>query len=89
MSDKKQINNTGEGIEAITSSWTFEGISNVFDQHIEKSVPMYKESHELITGLTDYFVQKGSKIVDLGSSTGSLIKKISERHNSLESLEFF
>jgi len=82
-------NNTGEGINANTSSWTFEGISDTFEKHIEKSVPMYFESHELITGLTDYFVQKGSTIIDIGASTGNLIGKISNRHKTLKNIDFY
>ena len=82
-------NDTGEGINANTSSWTFEGISETFEKHIKKSVPLYFESHELITGFTDFFVQKGSSIIDIGASTGNLIGKISDRHKTLENIKFY
>ena len=72
-------NDTGEGINANTSSWTFEGISETFEKHIKKSVPLYFESHELITGFTDFFVQKGSSIIDIGALNGRWEEFLFER----------
>ena len=49
---------TGDGIEALNSSWSFKGSNLVkkFDKHISSSVPLYKEGHELITSLSDFFI---------------------------------
>ena len=74
----------GDNIKAIRASWDFDGdTAKNFDEHVSKSVPGYNEGHEIILSLSDYFVTKdNSSIVDIGSSTGSLIKKLSNRHDN-------
>ena len=52
-----------------------------FDAHVSKSIPLYQEGHNLILGLSDYFLNEDSICYDLGSSTGTLLQKISE-HSS-------
>ncbi len=68
----------GDGIEAKIGNWKFSGeVVKNFDNHIKKSVPGYDEGHELITKLVPFFVgETGSKIVEIGCSTGKLTKKI-------------
>ena len=82
MIDKSK--SVGDDIEAIRASWNFHGETALnFDDHVSKSVPGYNEGHEIILSLSDYFVTKNNPyIVDIGSSTGSLIKKLSERHSN-------
>ena len=47
------------------------------DNHIKKSVPGYDEGHDLITNLIPFFIgENGSKVFDIGCSTGTLLKKI-------------
>lgn len=69
---------TGDGIEAKPGSWTFSGdVVKNFDSHIKKSVPGYEEGHDLIANLASFFIgEKNSKIVEIGCSTGTLLKKI-------------
>ena len=69
---------TGDGIEAKTGRWTFSGdVVKNFDNHIKKSVPGYDEGHDLITNLTPFFIgENRSKVVEIGCSTGTLLKKI-------------
>ncbi len=80
MIDKSE--SVGDNIQALRSSWDFHGETALnFDDHVSKSVPGYNEGHEIILSLSDYFVtQNDSYIVDIGSSTGSLIKKLSDRY---------
>ena len=33
-------------------------IVNKFESHVEKSVPFYNISHEIVLGLSDYFLKK-------------------------------
>ena len=47
-----------------------------FDNHINLSVPLYKEGHELIIKLSDFFLKDRSNCYDLGCSTGNLLFKI-------------
>ena len=50
-----------------------------FDTHILKSVPLYKESHDFVTDLFDFFSKKNFIFYDVGCSTGSLLKKIQNK----------
>jgi len=69
-------------IKAKNSSWHFgKNVPKKFDLHIKKSVPFYEEMHQLIVNLSDFFLKKNSLCYDLGSSTGTLINKISIRHS--------
>ena len=63
-------------------SWTFEKNSVVknFDKHVEKSVPFYKLSHDLILSLSDFFLKNDSTMYDVGCSTGTLIKSLQKKH---------
>ena len=47
-----------------------------FDMHVSKSVPFYQISHNLTISISDYFLKNNSVCCDLGSSTGTLLKKI-------------
>jgi tRNA (cmo5U34)-methyltransferase len=64
-------------------SWTFKAsnISKFFDEHVKKSVPFYGFSHEIALGLSDFFIKNNSFCNDLGCSTGSLLRKIKDRHS--------
>lgn len=68
-------------IKSTQSNWKFsKEVSKNFDDHVKKSVPFYDVSHEIILGLSDFFLKDSSCCVDLGSSTGILLQKIKERH---------
>jgi len=41
---------------------------------------MYDEGHDLILRISDYFIHKGSGVIDIGSSTGLLCNKIYKRN---------
>ncbi len=80
----KNHESVGDNIQAVRASWDFHGnTAKNFDDHVSKSVPGYNEGHEIILSLSDYFVtKKDSYIIDIGSSTGSLIRKLSIRHQN-------
>ena len=74
-------NSTGDKISADLGMWNFgEGVEKKFDSHVRKSVPGYDLSHQLVSLLSDPFIKKGSKIVDLGCSTGTLDRILFDRH---------
>ena len=87
--NKKESFDSGDGIIAKPSSWTFDGISNNFQEHINRSIPLYSYAHELVTSMTDYFIKSSSVIVDIGSSTGNLVSSISQRQKHIEKLNFY
>ena len=78
-----KFESVGDNINATRASWSFHGETALnFDDHVSRSVPGYNEGHEIILSLSDYFVTKSnSYVVDIGSSTGILIKRLSERHS--------
>jgi tRNA (cmo5U34)-methyltransferase len=72
---------TGDNINAENANWKFNGdMVEHFDKHIKKSVPFYDEGHKLITNISDYFIKNDSICYELGSSTGTLLYKLSKRH---------
>lgn len=65
---------------ATLGKWTFgEGVPDVFDRHIARSVPFYAEGHALIVGLSDFLLPAGSLCVEMGCSTGTLTAAIADR----------
>ena len=75
--------NVGDKIQAENANWTFGGnVASEFDSHVSKSVPFYKESHDMIAQLSDFFLDNHSLCYDLGCSTGRLAKIIFDRHSA-------
>ncbi len=75
------MEDVGDKISAKSSSWTFGGDVHLhFDEHVNKSVPLYGIGHELIEKLSDYFLPENSKCYDIGCSTGTLLANLAERH---------
>ena len=73
--------NTGDKIKTSNANWSFSGdVPKNFDNHVSKSVPMYKQGHDLVCRLSDFFLADNSKCYEIGSSTGELTKKIAS-HN--------
>lgn len=76
------LESVGDGIGTLNASWTFGGsIPQTFDSHVSRSVPKYKEGHDLVLALSDFFVNKESVVYELGSSTGALTLKLAQRHS--------
>ncbi len=72
----------GDGISAGNANWTFAGVSDRFDEHVSKSVPLYHEGHGLILRISDYFLSDASICYDLGCSTGTLLNRLAARNQS-------
>ena len=55
-------------------NWRFdEEVTKIFDEHVNQSVPLYQEFHHSITNMSVYFAQEYTSIVDIGTSTGTLL----------------
>lgn len=75
------MDDTGDSIKAGNAAWSFGGdVSEHFDAHVEKSVPLYHEGHDLIGKLSDFFLNDGSLVYELGCSTGALSQRLLARH---------
>jgi tRNA (cmo5U34)-methyltransferase len=69
------------------AGWTFENISASFDEHILKSIPLYREGHQLVCYYSDFFLKSDSVVYDIGCSTGSMLAQLAERHPLKERLQ--
>ena len=82
-------NKTGDGIKTSNANWKFSGsVVKKFDNHIARSVPYYKEGQKLVCDISDYFIKEDSLCYELGCSTGTLTKKLSERHQNKAKAKF-
>ena len=69
----------GDGIQAKNARWSFDGdVAATFEKHIERSVPNYRQGHEMVAALSDYFLCPGGVAYELGCSTGALTRRIAE-----------
>ena len=70
-------------------SWKFsKDIVKKFDDHIERSIPRYSDCHKLTKRISNFFLtENNSRYLDIGSTTGSLIEKISLHHEKLNKLK--
>jgi tRNA (cmo5U34)-methyltransferase len=63
------------------AQWQFnQDVSHVFDNHVRQSVPHYESLQQLITQLSDFFVQPNSVVYDIGCATGETIYHLNQRH---------
>ena len=70
-------------IYAKNSSWNFKkNVPKKFSNHIKQSIPFYIENQNMICQLSDFFLKEKSNCYDLGSSTGTLLNKLSARHSN-------
>lgn len=70
------------------NNWRFDSsVVECFDEHINMSVPMYNEFHKNIVEMSSYFIQSRTNVIDVGTSTGTLLKKIKES-NKREGISF-
>ena len=69
-----------KGIQVENAGWSFENIADDFDVHVQKSVPLYDQGHDLVCKLSDFFLPENGTITEIGTSTGVLAEKVL-KHN--------
>ena len=75
--------NIGHTIKADNASWTFDNnVWKNFDKHINNSIPLYLLCHKLGLEISDFLLEKNSKMLDLGCSTGTFVNKLNSRHKN-------
>lgn len=63
-----------------------EAVAHVFDDMAERSIPFYREVQRMIVTLAQSYYQPGSRVYDLGCSTGTtlcLLYEALKQHNGL------
>ena len=69
--------------------WQFnKNVAKNFKKHVNKSIPLYEDSHEIIKKISDIFLKNNSVCYDLGCSLGNLIKDLAKRHKK-KRIKFF
>lgn len=67
----------GDGLIVSRGAWQFDdAVPGVFDTHISKSIPGYREGHDLIIKLIQSRMQNSGRCYELGCSTGTLTAKM-------------
>ncbi len=75
------MSDAGDKISAQNANWNFKGeVVDKFEEHVSKSVPFYKEGHDLIVKLSDFFVKDDSTCYEIGSSVGTLSYDLAKHH---------
>lgn len=69
-------------ITSIPGEWKFdEQVSQHFDTHVRKSVPLYEEVQKAVIEISEWFIRDNSVVYDLGSSTGETISLLLQKHS--------
>jgi tRNA (cmo5U34)-methyltransferase len=79
MSEMDRVGVDGN-IRQHNAGWTFDNISADFDEHILKSIPLYRQGHQLISYYSDFFLKPDSTVYDIGCSTGQMLAQLAQRH---------
>jgi len=62
------------------TKFTFSTYKNKFDNHIETSIRGYNDLWRDVLSMSKYFVEDNSNVIDLGCSTGKLLKSMIEQN---------
>lgn len=83
------MSNTGDNISSAKANWQFSGkMVEHFDNHIQKSIPLYQQGHQLICDLGNFFIRPQSLVYEIGCSTGVLLKKLHTYNQQKKQTQF-
>ena len=76
------MSDVGDTISVANARWSFGGsVPETFDSHVDRSVPQYRQGHEIVVALSDFFIRPGSTVYELGCSTGELTQQIAQANS--------
>ena len=76
-------------LPAERANWKFNGkLVDSFDAHISRSVPLYKEGHDLICDMSDFFIKSNSLCYEICCSTGTLTLELAAHHKNKPEAHF-
>lgn len=88
MKDKTTVDTD---LEQVDGEWAFdEEVAKKFDDHVQKSIPLYNELQTRVVKISDWFLQLEDVeyVYDLGCATGTTIQRLVERHGTSAPPEF-
>lgn len=63
--------------------WEFdENVTEVFDDMLSRSIPIYDDMRKLVTNIGKHYVKKGTSIVDIGCSNGNAVFPFVEKYGA-------
>jgi len=68
-------------------TFSFSEYADEFDQHITQSIRGYPDLRDDVVGISKWFVEQRTQVLDIGCSEGTLIERIAEsnkHHNKVE-----
>ncbi|AFZ28268.1 methylase involved in ubiquinone/menaquinone biosynthesis (plasmid) [Cylindrospermum stagnale PCC 7417] len=79
-----------DSITATNGNWRFDRqVTQVFDSHVIKSVPLYEEIQRMVVEISEYFIRDNSTVYDIGSSTGTTLLSMCQQHSSKKNINLF
>ena len=69
-----------DNLTMLSGNWTFANIEKKFDKHIERSIPFYNDIHNICLNCSEFFNTEDAIFLDVGCSTGTLIKKFTNKY---------
>lgn len=80
MNQEKKTKMTNSSTEETSQKkFSFNTIDN-FDSHIEQSIMGYDNLQDIILSLSSNFIKNNSAVIDIGCSTGALLKRVLNYH---------
>jgi tRNA (cmo5U34)-methyltransferase len=76
-----------KNINQHNAGWSFDNISEDFDAHIQRSIPLYENGHRLVCHYSDFFLKADSLVYDIGCSTGQMLGKLARHHRHKQDLK--
>lgn len=71
------------------AEFSFGAMASEFDSHISKSIRGYENLRADCVGLSQYFIQRNSKVLDLGCSSGEFLRSVRDyNQNRYASTEY-
>ena len=87
----KSETNVGDEIEQTEGGWEFDdGVAEQFDQHVNQSIPSYRNVQDHVTKIADWFLADGERetVYDLGCATGTTIQRLIETRDRSDPIRY-
>ncbi|MGL6228578.1 MAG: methyltransferase domain-containing protein [Culicoidibacterales bacterium] len=69
--------------------FSFEEHAKEFDKHINQSIRGYSDFVDDVVQISNFFIESGTSVVDIGSSSGLLLRKMMDSNDSEKPAKYF